>query len=347
MDAHERQPVVTQPIVCFVSFSLVPVVVVVVVVVAALVPTVRSIICPDGEGEVVVKIKADSKSDEDFNYWSLYKVTGAPPATEVASETMSTPNEHYEDAVCVETGSYMFGLYDFHGDGLCFQGRCPRSATEGTLSVRVDGIEVITDQPFDLSLEVYFDYPLCDDGQGVFIVNIRTDDESYDDFNWWGLNKKTGRFPPYSEIASDTLSVPNSNYHTIVCIDNGEYYFGLYDCDGDGLCYNGECGGSQGTVSVSIDGAEIVPDQDWDAFYSLEEFFDYPYECVDEYGPHDAVRPSSGNIVEFTCLMLTDECDTLPINRCKIYCDAPLDSGGFVRDVCKATCGEVGRGRCR
>ena len=313
------------------------------------VPAARSA-CPAGEGELVVRIQADGRSDDDFNWWSLAKKN--PPSSflfwrEIATETMSTPNAFYEDRVCIGSGEYYFGIFDDEGDGLCFQNRCPRSATAGSLSVKVDGIEIITDQEFDRALEVYFDYPLCPADTGVLVVNVRTDDGA--DYTYWWVDYKLDSWPFAREIVAVTLDVPNKNYHNIECLeDEGDYIWGLYDCEGDGLCYQGECGGSQGYFHVSLDGATIVEDRDFGA--AIEDPFTWPYFCIDEPGTHFAQKPNGG-LQAFTCVELADACEyDLPDSRCQFYCDISLWPGGFrankISSVCKDTCGKVNRGQC-
>ena len=312
------------------------------------VPAARSL-CPEGEGEVVVRITTDGRSDNDFTYWYLDKKNtggGFPPYREVASVTLSDPQTEYVDILCIEEGEYFWGIYDCGGDGLCFRGNCPLSVTAGSLSVKVDGIEILTDQEFDLSLSIAFDYPLCPPGQGVLVVNVRTDDGA--DYNYWWLDEKFDDGPPFgAEVFSVTLDVPNKNYNDIRCIEEpGDYNWGIFDDDGDGLCYQGNCGGSQGTFHASVDGATIAPDQDFGV--AVEVPFTYPYGCIDEPGTHVAVRPD-GRLQAFTCRELADACEhDLPFFTCRRYCDVPLSLGrGTISGVCKDTCGEVDRGPCR
>ena len=177
---------------------------------------------------------------------------------------------------------------------------------------------------------------------------MRSDDQSDYDFNYWLLSKKTsGGFPYYREITSVTLSEPNTDYVTTVCLEGaGEYYFGVYDFEGDGLCYEGRCSRSStaGYFSVVLDGIEIGEDEPF--YYSYELPFNYPSPfCVDLPGDFTGTR-ANGDVVSDRCKRLERRsCPDDPA-KCQRLCDGPLLSGDLVSDVCQATCAEVGKGPC-
>ena len=175
---------------------------------------------------------------------------------------------------------------------------------------------------------------------------MRSDEKSNDDFNYWYLDKKTGGFPPYREVESVTLSQPNTDYVTTVCLEAGEYFWGIYDDYGDGLCYQGDCSRSStaGSLSVVLDGIEIVEDQPFYNAVSLP--FNYPAPfCVDIPGPHTGARPN-GDVVSGTCKRLDRRSCADDTEKCQRLCDGSLLNGDLVSDVCQATCADVGKGPC-
>jgi len=177
----------------------------------------------------------------------------------------------------------------------------------------------------------------CAEGEGELVVSIRTDSESRDDYNYWYLDKRNSA-GFYREVESVTLDSPNTNYLDIVCLESGEYFWGIYDCGGDGL-------GSSGTLSVSLDGTEIVQDQDFDNSLSLA--FVYPNLCIDLPGLHEFVRPDDGRLESFECSELEARCAIDGKTRkCKRYCNVSLITGDLVSDVCPDTCATVGQGPC-
>lgn len=296
------------------------------------VPAVWSI-CPSGEGEVLVRIQTDGGPPNDDTYWQLLK-NGRRGLIEVERVSLDSPFTEYETSVCIKPGEYTWDIFDSGGDGLCFQGDC------GTLNVRVDGIPIITDQLFENSLSIPFNYPLCPVGEGVFVVNvgIRSNNFCYRSILTNNPNL------PWKSIADKSLGINIHNDNNIRCIRDGEWLFGFNDCGEDGLCWDGNCGDSesQGALYVAIDGTTIADGQDLtDQDGQIERTFDYPFECIDEYGPHTVIR-RNGNPVAFTCLMLENACEEPTTRMCQRKCGRSLDGAlsQQIKDVCRFTCGE-------
>ena len=160
------------------------------------------------------------------------------------------------------------------------------------------------------------------------------------------MAQQENRGPFYREIEAITLSEPNTDYVTTLCLDAGEYYFGIYDYHGDGLCYQGGCSRSDtaGYFSVVLDGIEIGEDEPFYNSYPLPFRYPSPF-CVDLPGDHTGTR-ANGDVVSGRCKRLARRSCPDGTEKCQRLCDGPLLNGDLVSDVCQATCAEVGKGPC-
>merc|ERR1719203_180875 len=163
----------------------------------------------------------------------------------------SEANEFYETSLCLQLGSYIFTIYDFFSDGLC----CDYG--DGWYKVIVDKEEVISGGDFkDGSESTSFEVtngivPTSAPTRGnckPFVFKLTTDRNGAETSAALVGNDRRSYF-----IAAPGSYQSSKSYEDQVCLEDGEYYFTIFDNFGDGIC----CKSGSGAYTLLLDGKVV------------------------------------------------------------------------------------------
>lgn len=186
----------------------------------------------------------------------------------------------------------------------------------------------------------------CEENQSLVVIKVKTD--AYPSENDWKLLEKSGN--KWGTVKTDNLEDAETVHTTTMCLNSGTpYRWIIKDSHGDGLCDGfGNCG----SFSITVNGRELVASNGDFEFKFVKPFWTPKVvtaiddTCKDVGGVSHPVT-IRGVDSSRSCWWLQKTINRTSKRKGKRLCDSPLaDGSGKFFDVCKATCGKIGKGPC-
>jgi len=149
----------------------------------------------------------------------------------------------------------------------------------------------------------------CPNGQTVFTVTITTDDTP--EQNEWTLLDESGM-----EVASESLELPNTDYHTELCLQPGDYSWTLTDSGGDGMPY--------GSVVTSVNN-EVIADG-----FPFGAATDFTFTAPDDLTDNPTSAPTPERSSAPTMAPTEFECDTDQVLTVTVETDSYANENNWV-----------------